>query len=138
MSIKARELIKSYKIIKKNVKLYICFFFFTGDRSDFETVEHSCWGICPKNVNSQKSLNIFAKKALPQTFDWVLNTALNNTIKKQPLKRYFPNYVKLFVSLFLTCILNIFILNIFFFVTKIKKRVTKRNKRLNLYFAQTQ
>ena len=45
--------------------------------------------------------------------------------KKGPFKRYFPSYVKLFVSLFLSCI--------FFLSHKSEKRVTERNKRLNLW-----
>ena len=30
------------------------------------------------------------KKALPQTFGWVLNTALGNTVKKWPFKKIIP------------------------------------------------
>ena len=46
-----------------------------------------------------KVVNYSSKKAPPWNFGWVLNMALGNIIKKCHLKRYFPCYVKCFVSL---------------------------------------
>ena len=70
-------------------------------------------------------LTILAQKFQHRLFDWVLNTALGNTvIESSHLKRYFPSSVKLFVSSFLSY---------FLLSQKSEKPVTERNKRLNLW-----
>ena len=70
-------------------------------------------------------VNYFWKKAPPQTFDWVLNRALGNTVKKQLFQRHLPSYVKLSVSLFLSCI--------FHFATQIKKNnMLQKEKKIEL------
>ena len=50
--------------------------------------------------------------------------ALGNTVKKQQFKRYFPSYVKLFYHYSYHAY--------FISLHKSEKRVTERNKRLNL------
>ena len=69
------------------------------------------------------------------TFGWVLNSALGNTVKKQkkePFKRYFPSYIKLFVIIlimFLSCIFYFY----FICCTNQKNVLQKKNERLNLW-----
>ena len=66
MSTKAGQFIKSYKIMQKYVKQYQNLFLFSlqATQSNIEVV------------------NYFCKKAPTQTFDWVLNMAPGNTVKK--------------------------------------------------------
>ena len=64
--------------------------------------------------------NYFCKTAPPQTFDWVLNTALHDTVKKSIHFKVFPNLCKTF------CVF-ILIMYIIYFVAKIRK-TCYRNK----------
>ena len=98
--------VKSYKIIS--------FFFFTGNRHVFGTQLNISGGAFFQKRLIAKSCHLFLQKNCSIDF-WLgsKNMALDNTVKKLPFKRYFPSYVKLFVSLLLSCI--------FCFVAQIRK-----------------
>ena len=70
MSIKGGQFIKSYKIMYKYVKQQIiCFFFLYREHG----LTFMVGLICKK---------LLLQKAPPKIFNWVLNTALGNTVKR--------------------------------------------------------
>ena len=61
---------------------------------------------------------LFLQKHSTETSVWVLNMTLGNTVKKNwTFKRQSPSHIKLFISLFLSCI---------YFVAKIRKNMSQK------------
>ena len=119
MSTKAEQFIKSCKSMQNNI-----ISFFTGNiyGGAFTTNIHG-GAFLQKELAAK--IHYFCKKAPPQTFDWVLNTALGDTVKKSIHVKGISQVMSNFF-LFLYSVHAYFIL-----LLKSEKRVTERNKRLS-------